>query len=303
MTQKEHLKRLPEFVRELVLESSDKDRLKYLNDRPVFIKHNKYKKLEKKLDELLYMPESNRIRSLLLVGNSNNGKTEMVLKYQEERNNLDIESDDIQYNVMYIQSTNRASIHELYDSIFMELTVPYSKNESIVEREQKIKYYFDRFGIKMLIIDEIQNALIGSITKQKEFMAGIKNLSNILKKPIVLIGTPKGVSLVYNDHQLKSRFVPTKINNWKFDKDYLSLLASIELILPLKKPSLVYKNEKFAREILELSDGLIGDIMTIMQLLAKYAIENGDEQIKKSMLSKIDYIPAYEREGTYADEI
>jgi hypothetical protein len=302
MTQKEHLERLPEKIRTLVLEGSDEERLNFLNDRPAFIKHSKYEKLVKKLDELLYAPQTNRISSLLLVGNSNNGKTEMVLNYVESKRKI-YENYDVDNPVMYVQAPNKASIHELYDSIFMNLYVPYSKSESLVEREQKIKYYFDRFEIKMLIIDEIQNALIGSITKQREFMSGIKNLSNTLKKPIVLVGTPKGTGLVHNDHQLKSRFVPTKIKNWEFDDDYFSLLYAIELTLPLKKPSLIYEDEKLAREILELSDGLIGDIITIIHLLAKYAIQNGDEKIKREMIRKINYIPAWDREGTYADEI
>jgi len=303
MTQKEHLKRLPNTTRELILEADDIERLNYLNDRPAFIKHSKYEKLSNKLDELLYSPPTNRIRSLLLVGNSNNGKTEMVLNYINSKEKYDENDILVEKPIMYIQSPNRASIQELFDSIFMNLYVPYSKNESLVERTHKIKYYFDRFEINMLIIDEIQNALIGSITKQKEFMSGIKNLSNTLKKPIVLVGTPKGVSLVYNDHQLKSRFVPTKIKNWEFNDDYFSLLYAIELILPLKKPSLIYEDNKLAQDILELSDGLIGDIITIIYLLAKYAIQNGDERIKRDMIKKINYIPAWEKEGTYADEI
>ena len=304
MTQKEYLKFLPLKIRKLVLEGDDEDRINFLSDRPAFIKHTKYQKLSKMLDELLYSPNSNRIRSLLLVGNSNNGKTEMILKYVESKTRVDEENNEyFETPVMYVQSPSRASIQELYDSIFMNLCVPYSKSESLVEREQKIAYYFKTFNINMLIIDEIQNALIGSITKQKEFMSGVKNLSNILKKPIVLVGTPKGVSLVYNDHQLKSRFVPTKIKNWELDNDYFSLLYAIESILPLKKPSMLYEQSKLAKDILELSDGLIGDIITIIYLLAKYAIKSGEEKIKRDMLKKINYIPAWEREGTYADEI
>jgi len=301
MTQQEHLERLPKKVRDLVLDASDEERIEFIN-RPKFIKHPKYIKLTEKLDKLLYAPKTNRIRSLLLVGNSNNGKTDMVKEYSQSKQILT--DDDFIRPVIYIQSPNRANIHELYDSIFMDFAVPYSKSESLVEREQKIKYYCDRFERKMLIIDEIQNALTGSITKQKEFMNGIKNLSNILQIPIVLVGIPKGVNLIYNDHQLKSRFVPTKIKNWEFNNDYFSLIYAIELTLPLKKPSLVYENQKFLENILELSDGLIGDIVTIMSLLAKKAIENGDEKIKPSMLSQIDYIPAYEKNGEiYADEI
>lgn len=305
MTQKEHFERLPQKIRELILNGSEEERITFI-ERPKFIEHTKFEKLCEKLDELYYAPKTNRIRSLLLVGESNNGKTEMVRRYKKMKFRNDIESETMDYEdpVLLIQAPSRANLHELYDLFFMEFLVPYNKNESLVEREQKIKYYCDRFNIKMIIIDEIQNALIGSITKQREFMAGVKNLSNTLKIPIVLVGTPKGTSLVVNDHQLKSRFVPTRIKRWSYDDDYFSLLYAIETSLPLKKPSLIYEKEKFAMDILELSDGLIGEIISIVSLMAKYAIQNGDEAVKPGMLKKIKYVPAKDREGVvYADEI
>ena len=106
------------------------------------------------------------------------------------------------------------------------------------------------------------------------------------------------------DHQMKSRFVPTRIKKWELDDDYVSLLYAIEMTLPLKKPSKIYENEKLFEEILELSDGLIGDIVTICNLLAIEAIECGREKIDAKMLKKIEYVPAHDREGVlYADEI
>jgi len=307
MTITEYKKSLPKATLNM-LNKSDSDRIEFIK-KPKFIKHPKAIKLFDKLNVLMNEPQKDRIRSMLLVGDSNNGKTAMLKKYAEMNISEDKEIEDEAFlrkieHCMYIQAPNRADLHDLYNSMFQWFFVPYRKDEPISERERKMKHYCDINQVKIIVIDEIQGALIGSITKQMEFMSGIKNLSNVLKIPIVLVGTPKGVSLVSADHQLKSRFVPTKINKWNLDEDYISLLYAIEMTLPLKKPSCIYEDEKLYTEILELSDGLIGDIMTICNLLAIKAIESGKEKIDRSMLKTIEYVPAHDREGiVYADEI
>ena len=302
MTQKEYFAQLPQKTKD-ALSLSNKDRIEFIK-KPKFIKHPKALKLFNKLIDLMNEPKKDRIRSILLVGDPNNGKTAMVKKFYEMNVYKDDEKMLFFEHVMLIQAPNRADLHDLYNKMFQFFVVPYRKDEPISEREKKIRHYCEVNEVKMIIIDEIQGALIGSITKQMEFMNGIKNLSNILKIPIVLVGTPKGVSLVSSDHQLKSRFVPTRIKKWEYNEDYLSLLYSIEMTLPLKKPSNIYKNEKLAKDILELSDGLIGDIMTICELLAIEAIESKKEKIERKMIKEIEYVPAYDREGViYADEI
>jgi len=302
MTQKEYFAQLPQKTKD-ALSLSNKDRIEFIK-KPKFIKHPKALKLFNKLIDLMNEPKKDRIRSILLVGDPNNGKTAMVKKFYEMNVYKDDEKMLFFEHVMLIQAPNRADLHDLYNKMFQFFVVPYRKDEPISEREKKIRHYCEVNEVKMIIIDEIQGALIGSITKQMEFMNGIKNLSNILKIPIVLVGTPKGVSLVSSDHQLKSRFVPTRIKKWEYNEDYLSLLYSIEMTLPLKKPSNIYKNEKLAKDILELSDGLIGDIMTVCELLAIEAIESKKEKIERKMIKEIEYVPAYDREGViYADEI
>ena len=302
MTQKEYLSELPKKTRE-ALDLNDEERIAFIKKQK-FIKHPKALKLFKKLEALMNEPKRDRMRSMLLVGDSNNGKSAMVKKFYEMNVYRDEEKMLFFEHVMLVQAPNKADLHDLYNKMFQFFVVPYRKDEPVSEREKKIRHYCDVNQVRMIIIDEIQGALIGSIAKQMEFMNGVKNLSNILKIPIVLVGTPKGVGLVSSDHQLKSRFVPTKIRKWEDDEDYLSLLYAIEMTLPLKKPSMIYENERLAREILELSDGLIGDIVTICELLAIEAVESGKEKIERKMLGEIDYVPAHDREGViFADEI
>jgi hypothetical protein len=302
----QYYQELPEKIR-ILLKAPDEERIKFIK-KPKFIHHIKAQKIFEKLDALLNTPPAPRIRSLMILGDSNNGKTMIMKKFQELKKKLPDENNPnpLEYEnpVLYIQAPVKASLKDLYNSIFISFKVPFKANESYSEKEAKIKHYCSINGIKMLIIDEIQGGTIGSPRQQREFVNGIKNISNLLEIPIVLVGIPSAIGLVNSDHQLKSRFVPTKIKKWDFDEDYLSLLYSIEMTLPLKKPSYIYENENLAKNILELSNGLIGDIVEICNLLAIEAINSKKEKIENSMLRKIPFIPVSSQTGVlYAEEI
>ena len=251
--------------------------------KPKFINHPKAEKLFKKLDSI-----KNSKDVFLLVGNANNGKSTMLKKYYEMNVYKDDEKMLFFEHAMLIQAPYRASLHELYDNIFQFFVMSYYKENTLNEREKKIRHYCEVNEVKIIIIDEIQEMLVGNITKQLEVMQGIKRLSKILEIPIVLVGNLKSLDIL----KLENSFIPIKIKRWSYDEDYLLLLKEIENTLPLKKVSNIYKNEKLAREILELSDGLIGDIVTICELLAIRAIKSKKEKIEYSMINEIDYIPS-----------
>jgi len=298
----EYLQQLPERTKKN-LEMDITSRINFIKQEK-FIRHSKYIKINKLLENLYTEPLKERYRSILLVGDSDMGKTVMVKDFAKSKIIKDEETQTFIEGVMYIRTPNKADLHDLYNRIFQFFVVPYRRDEPVSERENKIKHYCEINSVKMIVIDEIQGALIGSIAKQMEFMNGIKNLSAFLKIPIVMVGVPKAVSLVRSDHQLISRFIPIKIKNWEMDENYISLLYAIEMTLPLRKPSSIYKDEKLALDILEMSNGLTGGIITICNSLAIKAIKNGKERIERKMLRDIEYISASNnKKRIYADEI
>lgn len=140
----------------------------------------------------------------------------------------------------------------------------------------------------MLIIDEIHNILSGSTAKQKQVLNAIKNLSNHLKIPIILSGTKDALRAVSTDTQISSRFRPIYLKKWKMDKEFISLLATFLTTLPLKKESQILTSN-IAMEILEISDGYIGDIVGLLKQAAIYAIESGIERITIKEIRECQY--------------
>jgi len=141
----------------------------------------------------------------------------------------------------------------------------------------------------MLIIDEIHNILSGSIAKQKQVLNAIKNLSNHLKIPIVLSGTKDALRAVSTDTQISSRFRPIYLKKWRMDKEFVSLLATFLKTLPLKKESTIL-TVNTSMEILEISDGNIGDIVGLLKKAAIYAIKSESERITLKEIKECGYI-------------
>jgi len=72
------------------------------------------------------------------------------------------------------------------------------------------------------------------------------------------------------------------------------LLASLASTLPLQKPSLLTDPE-LIRFLLDKSEGVIGEIITLLNNAAILAIESGEERINKKILARIDYLSPTER--------
>lgn len=270
------------------LDKTDEERVDYIR-REKFVTYPAAKKILGRLEELLTEPKKTRMPCLLIVGDSNNGKTSIIKKFLKAHPPTDgIETDAVP--VVAIQAPPRPDTPMFYDSILNELLIPFRKSDSLSRKEAEITYYFQKFGTKMLVVDEIHNILSGSVSKQKEFMNALKNLNNRLLMPIVLVGIKEALNATNTDFQISSRFKPMFLKRWDFGREYLSLLDSIERILPLRKESGLAGNERLAEYIMENSEGLMGEIIEITTLSAIQAIRTHKERITLDEVKSAGYV-------------
>jgi hypothetical protein len=286
MTEKEYINNLLPETRG-VLDTRDEDRYKFLRANK-WVPYPRAIEVLDKLETLLDEPKKPRMPNLLLVGESNNGKTSIVKEFWRRHPPTDgIEADA--FPVVLIQSPPVPDENRLYSEILTRLLVPFRDKDPISQKEREVARYFSRIGARMLIIDEIHNVLSGSVPKQRAFMNALKNIGNNLTIPLVLVGVKDALRAVSTDIQISSRFKPMFLKRWKLDKDYVSLLASIELTLPLRKPSNLATKE-IAMEILELSEGFIGEIVELINTAAAMAIKIGTERITIKEIKGCGYI-------------
>lgn len=286
MSDEEHLKNLhPSTL--AVLDKSNQERIKFL-DEDKWIGYPKAKEILTQLERLYNTPKKLRMPNILLYGETNNGKSSIIEQFCK-KHILHDENEAVIIPIISIVAPEGPDLSALYDEILHELMVPFAITAKKSKKLHQIQYYFKETNVKMLIIDEIHNILSGTIGKQKEYMNALKNLNNNLQIPIVLVGIKDALRATSTDAQIKNRFPPVLLPQWKLDQEYLSLLASIEKLLPLKKPSNLAKKKELALEIYNRTDGYIGEILTLIGLATENAINSSTEFISLEMLKNCGY--------------
>lgn len=286
-----------------IINKTNEERITYISEDR-WIHYPQAEEIIQTLESIkTYEKNKTRVTSILLVGSSNNGKTSLLEEFVRRNPSYDYYSENSDkltkeffdnYNAigipaLSILAPNEPNESRLYSNILNKIFAPFNERDSVARKQYLVEYYLNLLNVDMLIIDEIHNILSGSIAKQKQVLNAIKNLSNHLKIPIVLSGTKDALRAVSTDTQISSRFRPIYLKKWKMDKEFVSLLATFLKTLPLKKESTIL-TVNTSMEILEISDGNIGDIVGLLKKAAIYAIKSESEKITLKEIKECGYI-------------
>lgn len=231
------------------------------------------------LQNLMNRPKQHRMPNLLLIGDSNNGKTTIIKRFNEKFGDTYVDdSDRINVPVRLIQAPPSANEKELYISLIDSLGLPFRSSDSSGVLRHQVVHAFRETNVKILIIDEAHSMLTGTARQQRLMMNAIKFLCNELELPIVLCGTKNAIRILHTDPQHASRFDVAELPIWRNDKEFRRLLGSFEKILPLEKPSNLIDIEK-TNLIHSISDGNLGNVKRLLNECAIEAINTGEETI------------------------
>lgn len=283
----EHIKNLIPETRKM-LDAGNEERILYI-ETDKFINYGVAKQVLSKLEDLIKIPRRLRMPCLLIYGESNIGKSSLVNKFGRLHPYTD-GIDGPAGPVVIAQAPKGPDVSSMFDKILTKVLVPFKHTDSDSKKENEIHYHFAKMETKMLIIDEFHNILSGSGPKQRAFMNALKNLSNELYIPIVLVGTKDALNATNTDLQIMSRFRPMLLPRWELNEDYISLLGSLERLLPLREPSGLARSVDMAKLILELSEGILGDIVAIVNETAIRAIRTDKERITLELIKEGDFI-------------
>jgi len=243
----------------------------------------------KRMEELLIHPRILRMPNLLVIGRTNNGKTQILRRFQELHPASDNEGGDAaNVPVVYVEAPPVPDEKRLYADILNKLFAKFSISDHAHKLLFNVKDKFERMGVKMLIIDELNSLVSGSSAKQRHFLTVLKHLSNELQIPIVGAGTEDAVRAMQTDPQLSNRFLPMTLPRWELDQDFQKFLASCEAIMPLREPSGLSK-AACAQQIWSRSEGTIGETVMLLKAAAKHAIKIGQERIDERTLDQCGY--------------
>ena len=273
---------------EAMLLKSDEERIQYIRDDR-WIGYDKAGEVLEKMTGLLSHPRILRMPNLLIIARTNNGKTQILRRFQELNPADDnIGGEAVRVPVVYVQAPPDPDERRLYSEILNAIFARYSFSDHPQKLLDNVKDKFGKIGVKMLLIDELNNLIVGTTTKQRRFLTVLKQLGNELRIPIVAAGTEEAVRAVQSDPQLSNRFEPIILPRWALDVNFQRLLATYEQMLPLRNASGLSKKQ-MAQDIWGRSEGTIGEAITLVKKAAVLAIETGTEQIDALSLEKCGY--------------
>lgn len=260
-----------------------------------WIGYPKAKQILAKLEDLLIYPRTHRMPNLLVVGDTNNGKTMLAQRFMNLHPADDNpDGDGIIAPVLLVQAPPVPDEGRFYNAILEMLFAPYRPSERVDKKQFQVIKLLRYIGLKVLVIDEIHHILAGNMNRQKAFLNVIKYLGNELQISIVGVGTKDAFRALQTDPQLSNRFEPVTLPRWEMDHDFQRLLASFERMLPLKQPSGLAQQE-LASTLFAMSEGYIGELSRLLSDASALAIHSGTEQISSKLLQQIDWTPPSRR--------
>lgn len=276
------------------LDHSDSERIAYIRS-PRWIGYPVAQNILDQLENLLTHPKSHRMPNLLIIGDTNNGKTMLVQRFcsrHKPEDNPDGEAAVVP--VLFMQAPPIPDESRFYNAILELLFAPYKSGDRADRKQFQAIKLLRTVGLKMLVIDEIHHILAGTMAKQKAFLNVIKYLGNELEVPIVGVGTRDAFRAIQTDPQLSNRFDHAVLPRWSNDEEFLRLLATFERAIPLREPSNLVDGT-LADKIYSMSEGYIGEISRLLVSAAVRAIETRHERIDKKILNGIGWTAPSDR--------
>jgi hypothetical protein len=253
------------------------------------------KEILDKLQDLLTHPKLHRMPNLLIYGDTNNGKTMIVNRFHKQHAAYDNPNGEgAVVPVLLIQCPPVPDEGRFYNAVLEAVFSPYKASDRPDKKQFQTIQMLRRIQLKVLILDEIHNLIAGNLNKQRHFLNTLKYLGNELQIPIVGVGTKDALVALQAAPEVANRFEPAHLPRWDMNDDYLKLLASFERMLPLKKASNLIETE-IAIKLLSMSEGLLGELSTILVKTAVKAVKSGGEQITVKLLNSLDWIPPSKR--------
>lgn len=254
-----------------------------------WIGHQVAQHAHRRLENLLSRPPSLRTQGLMLVGPYANGKTMIAERFAVEHLRRSPEQ-----RIWMIQTREGAGLGHFYGSILQALRAPGGDFHNVGRKAEQLDHLLATLKPRMLIFDEFHNVLRGRTRDVEAVFAFLRRIGRQYDISPVLIGEVAVYDFINATSEMASRFDFFAVPRWQYGEEYLMLLDSLEAALPLRKASDL-SDERLARRIFNLSEGLIGETVTIVTKAVIAAISSGAERVTKAGLDELRYVPISQR--------
>ena len=224
------------------------------------------------MEQLLKLTGQTRPRNLLLLGPPNSGKTTILERFEVNHPiDLNPDAECTTATVVRIDCPDGPDRDALCIRLLEAVFAKFRPGDKYEIHLNSVRTIYGKIGTKIVIVDEIHNALEGTLRQQKLFFNCLRNISNFTKLHFVFAGIPKATGLIGIDDQMTSRFKPFRLPEWVPGAGMGQLLATLESRMPLKLPSDLKSPEKM-EAIYKRAGSRLGDIIDLVQSCGVEAI-------------------------------
>jgi hypothetical protein len=285
-----------------LLSPADLERIDSMKQTP-WVAYDRAISIRQEMDSLVRQPRVSRPSNLVLVGDSNNGKSTILRNFcKRHYPENQLNSATTKLPVVMVQTPPNANEGRLYYEILSSLGAAASPNESDTSKLSRIKLIFENLDTKVLILDDLYNIGSSSIALRRRFLNALRNLGNESKVSIIGAGTPEILNIFASDPSIQNRFKPIFLPRWNKEQsliEFARIMSSLKESLRLKNQQ-SFTGKEFFERLLIFSEGLLGEAIALLHLLAENAIRTGKEcieteDITRDHLKKLNWVSPKDR--------
>ena len=231
-----------------------------------------------RMTELVDWPRKSRMPSLLVIGESGIGKTQIVQRfaalhpeYFDDRRQL------VAQPVVVVQMQSAPSDRVFYIALLHAIGTVHSPRITTADAVFMAVRLYREIGVRVLVFDEAHNMLVGSFRDQRRVLTQLRWFSNELSISLICFGIDTARQALASDQQLARRFGMIQLAPWAPDADFRGLIATIVRNLPLLAPSVL--GVAALQSIIRVTRGNTARIFEMVADRTVRAIVSGDERI------------------------
>jgi hypothetical protein len=226
------------------------------------------------------LPPHDRMRGFTVIGPFNNGKTMLVERFRQIMN-----AQQRSNRVYSIDVPGAPSLMRFLAALRRTFQAPSRSGSTLADREDQILTLLSNLKPAAIVLDEFHNVLDAAPRERKMIFAFLRAWGKLHVAPI-LVGDTRLRIAIDLDEQMESRLDLLGLERWAFDESFLTLLDSLEAVLPLRHPSDL-SGEELASLLYERTEGLIGRTTEVCGQAATLAMEEGVERITRAHVERV----------------
>ncbi|TBR39401.1 MULTISPECIES: TniB family NTP-binding protein [Dyella] len=251
-----------------------------------FIAHERINAIFKYIDYLMFRPTRTRTAGLVVVGAPGAGKTDLLEQLRDRYPESSATRETIAKRpTLLFSMCGVREARGLYVRMLVAFGHPNSASYTGREREQLVLIAARACGLRLLLVDEIQDVLNGTRQQQRATLESLRFLMNELRIVIVLAGSEEAELAIKMDEHLRARLRLKRLPCWRADGYLAHFLEAMESTLPLRLPSRL-NSEGTMKLIVRLTGGQTDAIVTLVGNAAALAVMSGGERITPSLLER-----------------